>query len=171
MPRHVLLYGDMPHAVTLRAMLECDMLLRTTLYDGDSVSVREALYIGTPVIATDNGMRPPGVHLIPRIGPGAIARCGGEPSCDAGVARQAPAGDGQENVRAVLRFYEELLGGSTRNGSAYRRALKVSPRFAEYCHLVVVLKIAAARTGSCVESRECRVVWGATWRPAFRFAE
>ena len=55
----------MPHAVTLRATLESDVVLRTTLYDGDSVSVREALYIGTPVIATDNGMRPEGVHLIP----------------------------------------------------------------------------------------------------------
>src|SRR5207253_5339724 len=54
---HILLYGDLPHAVTLRAILKCDVLLRTTLYDGDSVSVREALYIGTPVIATDNGMR------------------------------------------------------------------------------------------------------------------
>jgi glycosyltransferase involved in cell wall biosynthesis len=111
---HLLLYGDMPHTVTLRAMLECDMLLRTTLYDGDSVSVREALYIGTPVIATDNGMRPPGVHLIPA---GDLSRL-----CDAvaavhdgGTARRAPAGDGQENVRAVLRFYKELLDGPTRS--------------------------------------------------------
>ncbi len=70
---HVLLYGDMPHALTLRATLECDLLLRTTLYDGDSVSVREALYIGTPVIATDNGMRPEGVHLIPASDPGGCA--------------------------------------------------------------------------------------------------
>jgi len=54
----ILLYGDMPHALTLLATLHSDLLLRTTLYDGDSVSVREALYIGTPVIATDNGMRP-----------------------------------------------------------------------------------------------------------------
>jgi glycosyltransferase involved in cell wall biosynthesis len=106
---HVLLYGDMPHAVTLRATLECDLLLRTTRYDGDSVSVREALYIGTPVIATDNGMRPEGVHLIPPPDAGRLcdAVCevlSGEP------ARRAPGGDGQENIRAVVRFYEELLG-------------------------------------------------------------
>jgi glycosyltransferase involved in cell wall biosynthesis len=106
---HVLLYGDMPHAVTLRATMECDLLLRTTLYDGDSVAVREALYLGTPVIAADNGMRPAGVHLIP--------------PCDAvrlrdavcqvlssGPSRRTPAGDGEENMRAVARFYEELLG-------------------------------------------------------------
>ena len=105
---HVLLYGDMPHAVTLRATLECDVLLRTTRYDGDSVSVREALYLGTPVIASDNGMRPEGVHLIPL--------SGAEPLRDAVCdllsgdgARRAPGGDGQENIRAVVRFYEELL--------------------------------------------------------------
>ncbi|MCU1238591.1 MAG: glycosyl transferase, group 1 [Candidatus Solibacter sp.] len=117
----ILLYGDMPHAVTLRALLECDILLRTTLYDGDSVSVREALYLGTPVIATDNGMRPPGVHLIPASDPARL--------CDAvasllraGGARTAPAGDGQENVRAVAQFYGELLGAATRSERSRRQA-------------------------------------------------
>lgn len=104
----VLLYGDMPHAVTLRATLECDALLRTTLYDGDSVSVREALYIGTPVIATDNGMRPSGVHLIPASDAGRLR----DAVCELlsrGKAEHAAAGDGQENIRAVVEFYGELL--------------------------------------------------------------
>ena len=47
-------------------MADCTILLRTTLYDGDAVSVREALWIGTPVIASDNGMRPEGVRLVPK---------------------------------------------------------------------------------------------------------
>lgn len=105
---HVVLYGDMPHALTLRATLECDLLLRTTLYDGDSISVREALYIGTPVIATDNGMRPEGVFLIP---PSDSARLLGA-VCDLlsrERSRRGPGGDGQENIRAVTQFYEELL--------------------------------------------------------------
>jgi glycosyltransferase involved in cell wall biosynthesis len=105
---HVVLYGDMPHALTLRATEECDLLLRTTLYDGDSISVREALYIGTPVIATDNGMRPEGVFLIP---PSDSARLLGA-VCDLlsrDRSRRAPGGDGQENIRAVTQFYEELL--------------------------------------------------------------
>jgi glycosyltransferase involved in cell wall biosynthesis len=104
----VLLFGDMPHALTLRATLECDLLLRTTRYDGDSVSVREALYIGTPVIATDNGMRPEGVHLIPPSDAGRLR----DAVCDLlsrERGRQAPGGDGQENIRAVAQFYEELL--------------------------------------------------------------
>jgi glycosyltransferase involved in cell wall biosynthesis len=112
----LLLYGDMTHEVTLRAMLECDILLRTTLYDGDAISVREALYIGTPVVATDNGMRPAGVHLIPVSDPAAL-RGAVASVVDAGGERRPLAGDGQENVRAVVEFYEELLGGSTRNAA------------------------------------------------------
>jgi glycosyltransferase involved in cell wall biosynthesis len=104
---HVVLYGDMPHAVTLRAMVSCDLLLRTTLYDGDSVSVREALYLGTPVIATDNGMRPPGLHLIPASDPARLR----DAVCEllsGDRVRRPPTGDGQENIRAVAQFYEEL---------------------------------------------------------------
>ena len=66
---HVLLCGDVPHAQTLRMIARSDVFLRTTLYDGDSISVREALQLGLPVVATDNGMRPAGVHLIPRHDP------------------------------------------------------------------------------------------------------
>ncbi|HTP34606.1 MAG TPA: glycosyltransferase family 4 protein [Candidatus Acidoferrales bacterium] len=116
---HVLLYGDMPHPVTLRATLECDALLRTTRYDGDSVSVREALYLGTPVIATDNGLRPAGVVLVPPSDPVRLR----DAVCELlsrGCGRQAPAGDGQENVRLVVDFYRELL--ATKGEAGYRRA-------------------------------------------------
>lgn len=61
----VLLGGDQPHDVALALIARADVLLRTTHYDGDSISVREALHFGTPVVATDNGMRPAGVRLIP----------------------------------------------------------------------------------------------------------
>jgi glycosyltransferase involved in cell wall biosynthesis len=116
---HVLLYGDMPHAVTLRTMLSCRALLRTTRYDGDSVSVREALYIGTPVIATDNGMRPPGMTLIPVGDAAALVQA--IQGVVQGAARRPAAGDGQENIRAVIALYEELVrrparGADVRNG-------------------------------------------------------
>jgi glycosyltransferase involved in cell wall biosynthesis len=105
----IVLYGDMPHALTLRATQECDLLLRTTLYDGDSIAVREALYIGTPVIATDNGMRPEGVHLVPPSDPTRLL----DAVCDLLTRKRSPrvpGRDGQENIRAVVRLYEELLG-------------------------------------------------------------
>ncbi len=33
-------------------------------YDRDVIAIREALHFGTLALATDNGMRPNGVHLI-----------------------------------------------------------------------------------------------------------
>jgi glycosyltransferase involved in cell wall biosynthesis len=92
----------------LRAIAECDVLLRTTHYDGDSVAVREALHFGTPVIASDNGMRPEGVQLIPAKDleklvaaiPVALAR---------GRDAVLTAGGQAENLRQMLGLYEELL--------------------------------------------------------------
>lgn len=60
----ILLAGDVEHAATLHLIRDADVLLRTTLFDGDAISVREALFLGTPVVATDNGMRPVGIYLI-----------------------------------------------------------------------------------------------------------
>src|SRR5215468_1276782 len=60
---HILLPGDVPHASTIQAMQRSRVMLRTTLYDGDALSVREALQLGIPATATDNGMRPVGVQL------------------------------------------------------------------------------------------------------------
>ena len=110
---HILLCGDMPHRVTLQAIAGARALLRTTLYDGDAISVREALWLGTPVIATDNGMRPEGVCLIPPGDPEGLVRaidqCLGEGPCrreGPGAPREANV----ENLRTVLRLYREMLG-------------------------------------------------------------
>ncbi|MBV6521918.1 MAG: hypothetical protein MNPFHGCM_02062 [Gemmatimonadaceae bacterium] len=105
---HVLLTGDMPHADALRAIREADVLLRTTRYDGDAVSVREALCLGTPVVATDNGMRPHGVTLVSvedfdRFD-AAVERVLADPA-----KRHMREGlTGEENLTAVLALYREL---------------------------------------------------------------
>src|SRR6185312_2583444 len=62
---HILLNGDLAHGAAIKAMQSSDIMLRTTWYDGDAISVREALHFGVPVIASDNGMRPEGTHLVP----------------------------------------------------------------------------------------------------------
>src|SRR6202044_1424706 len=49
---HILLCGDIPHNITMTAISRSDLMLRTTLFDGDAVSVREALHLGTSVIAS-----------------------------------------------------------------------------------------------------------------------
>jgi glycogen(starch) synthase len=104
---HILLSGDVPHAATLQAISRAHVMWRTTLYDGDAVSVREALHLGTPVIASDNGMRPAGVHLIPKSHLPALLH-----TTDKVLAEPPPlrdsSGNDDSNLKAVLDFYVEL---------------------------------------------------------------
>jgi glycosyltransferase involved in cell wall biosynthesis len=106
---HVLLYGDLAHRATLRAIARSDLMLRTTWYDGDALSVREALHWGVPVIATDNGMRPAGVHLIaPRNLDALLAAI--QKNLEGSSKRQnssPPAAD-DSNLLAVLHLYQNL---------------------------------------------------------------
>jgi glycosyltransferase involved in cell wall biosynthesis len=108
---HILLTGDVPHAVTLKATAEAAMLLRTTLYDGDSVSVREALRLGTPVIATDNGMRPANVRLIPINDAAALERAIFEQT-QQGRTQPETAPPSDANLQAVLDVYKRLWDAS-----------------------------------------------------------
>jgi glycosyltransferase involved in cell wall biosynthesis len=105
---HILLCGDVPHPGALRAIAESDLFLRTTLYDGDSVSVRESLFIGTPVIATDNGMRPEGTHLIPCSDPDAL-RQAIESLLTQPAPERSPGDAGERNIEEVFELYQELL--------------------------------------------------------------
>jgi glycogen(starch) synthase len=106
--KDILLCGDVPHALTLRAIAESDAFLRTTLYDGDSISVREALHVGVPVIATDNGMRPEGIHLIPSRDVAALHDAIEERLIEDHPRRSRGAADDQ-NLEAVLEVYRELM--------------------------------------------------------------
>jgi len=105
---HILLCRDVEHEDTLCAIREADMLLRTTLYDGDAISIREALYLGTPVVASDNRMRPEGVHLFPARDLDCL--------CDTVLGllnhpqeRLSRGASGLQNVQAILDLYRELV--------------------------------------------------------------
>lgn len=58
-----LLLGDVNHDACLALMSACNVFLRPTLEDGDSISVREALSLGVPVVASRVGTRPAGAIL------------------------------------------------------------------------------------------------------------
>jgi glycogen(starch) synthase len=105
---HILLCGDVPHSFTLKAISQAQVMLRTTLYDGDAISVREALHLGTPVIASDNGMRPAGVRLIPKSDLPALVRVIHE-TLERPAPRTPPASGDDSNLQAVLQVYEQLL--------------------------------------------------------------
>jgi glycosyltransferase involved in cell wall biosynthesis len=105
---HVLLAGDTPHQAVLRVMSLSQILLRTTLYDGDSIAIREALHFGLPVVATDNGMRPKGVTLVPIGDLDGLCR-EVESALRKPQFRHTSPGADTSNLSAVLRLYEELL--------------------------------------------------------------
>jgi glycogen(starch) synthase len=112
---HILLAGDLPHAATLAVVTRSDVFLRTTHYDGDAISVREALWLGTPVIATDNGMRPAGVRLVPIGDAAALTDAIGselagrrDPGARPAVAVD-PEATGEANLGATLALYREVL--------------------------------------------------------------
>ena len=105
---HILLAGDVSHDVVLRTMSFSDILLRTTLYDGDSIAVREARHFGLPVVATDNGMRPEGVTLIPVGDLDALCRTI-QSALDKPQVRQTSPGKDATNFGLVIEFYQQLL--------------------------------------------------------------
>jgi glycosyltransferase involved in cell wall biosynthesis len=60
---HVFLAGAVDANVSLSVMRRLGLFLRPTYFDGDSLSVREALALGIPVVASGTGLRPKGVVL------------------------------------------------------------------------------------------------------------
>lgn len=100
----IFLAGNVEHSFTLHLMERASAVLRVTQFDGDAISVRESLFLRTPVIATDTGKRPDGVHLI---------RKGNEADLVEAVSKVVSSGkrplvstdDGMQNIRAVLDLY------------------------------------------------------------------
>jgi len=105
---NIYLCGDMPHSATLLAMQECDTFLRTSLYDGDSIAVREALQLGIPTIATDTAKRPDGAILIPVNETDALLKAI-EKSLSEQSDNRDSAETSEENLEAVIGLYKELL--------------------------------------------------------------
>jgi hypothetical protein len=106
---HVLLCGDVEREVALRVIADSDLMLRTTLYDGDSIAVREAVHFGVPVVATDRAPRPAGVRVVPAQDLAAVCEAA-EQSLSNGARRPAAGEPREENLAAVLALYEEMLG-------------------------------------------------------------
>jgi len=108
----ICLTGNVDHPVTLHLIARADMLLRTTLFDGDAISVREALFLGTPVIATDNGMRPAGIRLIDAGDKAGLLTAITETvGMGAKIDRATPPNqDGRANILAIIDVYDQIIG-------------------------------------------------------------
>jgi glycosyltransferase involved in cell wall biosynthesis len=104
----ILLCGDVPRVATLNIMTRSDVFLRTTWYDGDAISVREALQFDVPVIASDNGMRPARVTLIPPRDLSALVRAATTLLAAPKLPRCAKPAN-FENLDRLLDLYRELV--------------------------------------------------------------
>ena len=96
-------FGELFRPQALALIAACDVFVRPTLADGDSVSVREALALGRVVVATRVGHRPPEVRLVPPADADALAA---EMLAAASSARpvqpvRAPAGDGLPRILSL----------------------------------------------------------------------
>jgi glycogen synthase len=95
-------FGELQRAQALALMAACDVFVRPTLADGDSVSVREALALGRRVVATSVGHRPAEVRLVP---PGdAVALAEALVACSA-EASTGPATPGTDHLQRILSIY------------------------------------------------------------------
>jgi len=57
----LLLLGNLTHDQFLTLLSRCALYLRTPVCDGVAASVLESIALGVPVVASENGRRPPGV--------------------------------------------------------------------------------------------------------------
>ncbi|BDG08189.1 glycosyltransferase family 4 protein [Anaeromyxobacter paludicola] len=101
--------GELEHPAAVATVRGCDVFVRPSRTDGDSVSVREALALGRVVVASDVGHRPPGCLLFPSGDVAALAallaEAGRSPAPRAGVA---PLRDPVDDLWAI---YAALQGG------------------------------------------------------------
>ena len=105
----IFLAGDVEHKITLHLIEKADILLRTTKFDGDAIAVREALFLETPVIATDNKMRPENVNLISiqNPAPELVEKIIEVSEMKRTAKTEKP--DDKSNIEAVLSIYDEMV--------------------------------------------------------------
>lgn len=63
---HAACLGEVSHERCLALLRRADVVVRSTFTDGDAITVREALALGVPVVASDTDFRPNGTVLFRR---------------------------------------------------------------------------------------------------------
>ncbi len=105
----IVMTGNLDHPFVLHLIERADVLMRLTDYDGDSIAVREALFLGTPVIASDNVTRPDGVFLVkPLSDPGRLVQAV-ITACERQNAGHSAVQVETGNAVKVVAAYQELL--------------------------------------------------------------
>jgi len=113
---HVLVLHNVPSVMAL--LRRADVFVRTPHSEGDSMSVREALLEGLPVIASDVGYRPPGVVLF-RPGDSDDLQVQLETVLTASRPPQNRRGnldhEGELNLKHLIQMYQQLASPKSVN--------------------------------------------------------
>ena len=104
-PKPPFRFGELPRPQALALVAACDVFVRPTLADGDSVSVREALALGRTVVATRVGNRPAEVKLVEPGDASSLSKglleAAGEISARPVRTASAPAADSLMRILAI----------------------------------------------------------------------
>ena len=109
----VMFTGPLPHDAVLGVMKSLTAFVRPTYFDGDSNSVREALALGVPVVASDTDYRPEGVITF-RKGEvqDLVAKLEHTLNHIGEVSAKAGEGNPTNTAGRLLSLYNELVGGT-----------------------------------------------------------
>jgi glycogen(starch) synthase len=102
--------GELEHAAALGVIAASDVLARPTTIDGDAITVREALALGTPAVASDAVLRPEGTRVF---------RTGDAASLAQAIARAAESGRVSVPTVDAGPFLLERYQRSATEGSAH----------------------------------------------------
>lgn len=124
--QHAVCLGEVPHERCVGLLRAADVVIRSTFVDGDAITVREALALGVPVVASDTTFRPPGVVLF-RKGDSRdlLAKLG--QVLTAPRPRAEPPAAPLEPAQDLWRIYAELLDRHSAAVSA-TSTVSTSPR-------------------------------------------
>jgi glycosyltransferase involved in cell wall biosynthesis len=106
--KHAVCIGQVSHERCLGFLQKADVVIRSTFTDGDAITVREALDLGIPVVASDTDFRPDGVTLF-RKGDARDLRVKLEQVLANPPGSLARDADGDQSGRALWQIYSGLL--------------------------------------------------------------
>jgi glycosyltransferase involved in cell wall biosynthesis len=106
-------FGELEHADALGLLARADVFVRPTRVDGDAISVREALALGTPCVASDACPRPWGTTPFRTDDAEDLARAIGHALLRGPVQVDAP-----DVGEKLLGLYQRLWSGSPRQAPA-----------------------------------------------------
>ena len=115
----VYIAGAVEHDLFLTMLMQSLACIRSPLTDGVSSSVLESLALKVPVLASDNGTRPPGVELWRADDPDSLHRLMAEAVHNrAGMVARMPGFSAEENTRKLADDVEEACGGESHSKAA-----------------------------------------------------